>query len=338
MASIIQGQATLHATLERPMTAPPLDCLCAGIVVADHVCDPVDRLPAPGELVLARRMDLTIGGCAANVAVDLARLGRRSAVAGCVGGDMFGRFARETLAAGGVDCDGLRQVAGRDTSGTLIVNTRGEDRRFIHSIGANNDFTGTEVTAGLLKTTRVLYLGGYCLCDGLTTESTVAMFKAAREVGVSTVLDVVLPGAGDFRRRLEPVLRWTDVFLPNSDEARLITGLDDPLAQAEELRRWGAATVVITCGREGAVLVSDANRVRSGGHAVEFVDGTGSGDAFAAGYIHALLNGRDELECLRYGSALGASCVRACGATTGVFDAAELARFLELNELAVAST
>ena len=320
------------------MIAPPLDCLCAGIVVADHVCDPVDRLPAPGELVLTRRMDLTIGGCAANVAMDLARLRRRAAVAGCVGDDMFGRFARETLATAGVNCDHLREVAGRDTSGTLIVNTRGEDRRFIHSIGANNDFTGTEVTAGLLKTARVLYLGGYCLCDGLTTESAATMFRTARELGIFTVLDVVLPGAGDFRPRLEPVLRWTDVFLPNCDEARLITGLDDPLAQADEFRRWGAATVVITCGQDGAVLVSDANRVRSGGHAVEFVDGTGSGDAFAAGYIHALLDGRHEIECLRYGSALGASSVRACGATTGVFNAAELAQFLELNELPLTTT
>ena len=317
------------------MTAAPLDCLCAGIVVADHVCEPVDHVPSPGELVLTRRMDLTIGGCAANVAMDLARLRRRAAVVGCVGDDMFGRFARETLCAGGVDCDHLREAAGRDTSGTLIVNTRGEDRRFIHSIGANNEFTGDEVSRALLKTARVLYLGGYCLCEGLTTDRAAAMFRAAREMGVPTVLDVVLPGAGDFRSRLQPVLRWTDVFLPNCDEARLITGLDDPLAQAEELRHWGAATVVITCGADGSVLVSDTNRLRSGGHAVEFVDGTGSGDAFAAGYIHALLDGRDEIECLRYGSALGASCVRACGATTGVFDAEELTRFLELNALAV---
>ena len=315
------------------MTAPLLDCLCAGIVVADHVCEPVDHVPAPGELVLTRRMDLTTGGCAANVAMNLVRLRRRAAVAGCVGDDIFGRCVRETLAAGGVNCDNLRQVAGRDTSGTLIINSRGEDRRFIHSIGANDEFTGAEVTADLLRTARVLYLGGYCLCDGLATESAAAMFQTARALGVPTVLDVVLPGAGDFRPRLEPVLRWTDVFLPNCDEARLITGLDEPMAQADELCRWGAATVVITCGPDGAVLVSQTNRVQSGGHAVEFVDGTGSGDAFAAGYIHALLDGRDEIECLRYGSALGASCVRACGATTGVFDPAELAGFLDLHEL-----
>ena len=44
-------------------------------MVADHVCDPIDHLPDAGELVLTDRMHLTIGGCASNVAVDLAKLG-----------------------------------------------------------------------------------------------------------------------------------------------------------------------------------------------------------------------------------------------------------------------
>src|SRR5438552_486359 len=51
------------------------DVLCAGIVVADHVCNPIPRVPAAGELVLTDRFLLTIGGCAANVAVDLTRMG-----------------------------------------------------------------------------------------------------------------------------------------------------------------------------------------------------------------------------------------------------------------------
>ena len=53
---------------------PPLyDCLCLGNIVADHVCAPVERLPASGELVMTRRLSLSIGGCASNVAVDLAK-------------------------------------------------------------------------------------------------------------------------------------------------------------------------------------------------------------------------------------------------------------------------
>ena len=79
--------------------------------------------------------------------------------------------------------------------------------------------------------------------------------------------------------------------------------------------------------------MSDSLRLRAGPFPVNFVDGTGSGDAFVAGYIHALLSGMDLPECVRWGSALGASCVRAPGASTGVFTAPELAEFLERNPL-----
>ncbi len=58
------------------------DVLCAGIIVADHVSSPIPHLPAAGELVLADQLLLTIGGCAANVAVDLVKLGVSASVVG----------------------------------------------------------------------------------------------------------------------------------------------------------------------------------------------------------------------------------------------------------------
>ena len=71
--------------------------LCAGIVVADHVSSPISHLPAAGELVLADQLLLTIGGCAANVAVNLVKLGVPATVAGCVGDDVFGRVVADML-------------------------------------------------------------------------------------------------------------------------------------------------------------------------------------------------------------------------------------------------
>jgi sugar/nucleoside kinase (ribokinase family) len=303
--------------------------------VADHVCEPIDHVPAAGELVLTDKMSLSIGGCASNVAVDLAKLGRKATVVGRVGRDVFGRFVRESLGEAGVDCTHLVESATADTSGSFVINVRGQDRRFIHAAGANAEFSGREVTPELIRSCRVLYLGGYCLSDQPTTEHVAAMFQAAREAGVTTLLDVVIPSPADYWPQLRPVLPFTDVFLPNNDEAKLITGLDDPREQAAAFHRAGAKTVVVTCGGDGSVLVDSSGSYRAGSYPVEFVDGTGSGDAFVAGYIHALLAGRDTLDCVRYGSALGASCVRATGATTGVFNAVELDGFLVADKLAI---
>ena len=131
------------------------------------------------------------------------------------------------------------------------------------------------------------------------------------------------------------MLPHTDVFLPNTDEATLILGEADPVRQARAFREMGARRVVITCGEHGAVALSDALSIRLGVFKVPYVDGSGGGDAFDAGYIAGLLDGRDEVGCLKLASAVGASCVRAVGTTAGLFDRAEADTFLARNELPI---
>ena len=311
------------------------DVLSAGIVVADHVCTPIPHLPAAGELVMADRLILTIGGCAANAAVDLVKMGVRTSIVGRVGGDVFGRVVADLLRAHGVDVTALQVSAQADTSQTLIVNVAGQDRRFIHTFGANADFRAADLPPDRVARCRVLYLGGYLLMPNVRQEELVPVFAAARKAGAKTVLDVATPGPGDYLCRLEQLLPHVDVFLPNNQEAELITGEADPVRQAELFRRLGAGTVVITQGGDGAVLVAAQTRLRAGVYSVPFVDGTGGGDAFDAGYIYGLLHNLDAEGCLRVASALGASCVRAVGTTTGVFTLAECEAFLREHTLAI---
>jgi sugar/nucleoside kinase (ribokinase family) len=313
----------------------PTEVLCAGIVVADHVSSPIAHLPAAGELVLAEQLLLTIGGCAANVAVDLVKLGISAGVVGCVGADVFGKVVAEMLRERGVDVSGLQVKVGLDTSQTLIVNVAGQDRRFIHTFGANAAFTAADVPAERAKGCKVLYLGGYLLMERVLPGELAALLATARLAGAQVVLDVVTPGPGDYLPRLEVVLPHVDVFLPNDHEGALILGEKDALRQAERFHRMGAKTAIVTRGGDGSVLVSEGVRLRAEAYRVPVVDGTGGGDAFAAGYIAGLLRGLDAAECLTMASAVGASCVRAIGTTTGVFTKAELEAFLRENALKV---
>jgi sugar/nucleoside kinase (ribokinase family) len=311
------------------------DVLCAGIIVADHICTPIPHLPAEGELVMADRLLLTIGGCAANVAVDLTRMGVSAAVTGRVGGDVFGQVVTAMLRDHGLDVSAVRVSAEADTSQTLIVNVAGQDRRFIHAFGANAEFRASDISLDQVAHCRVMYLGGYLLMPNVVPQDLAEVFAAAQRAGARTVLDVVTPGPADYLPRLEPVLPHVDVFLPNNHEGQLITGEADPLRQAELFRRLGASTVVITLGGDGAVLVGNGLRLRAGVYPVPFVDGSGGGDAFAAGCIYGLLTGLNVEDCLRIASALGASCVRAVGTTTGVFTRAECEDFMQRHPLAI---
>jgi sugar/nucleoside kinase (ribokinase family) len=306
-------------------------------VVADHVCTPISHLPAAGELVMADSMLLTSGGCAANAAIDLVKMGVRAAVVGRVGSDLFGRIVAEMLREAGVEVSGLKTSSTAETSQTLIVNVEGQDRRFIHTFGANAEFSAADIPLERLQTCKVLYLGGYLLMPGLRQEDLVPVFQEAQARGVRTVLDVGIPRpAPDYVQRLDKLLPHVDVFLPNNHEAELISGEKDPLRQGEIFHRLGAKTAVITMGGEGAVLVQKGLRLRSGAFSVPYVDASGGGDACDAGYICGLLEGKGPEECLRIASALGASCVRAIGTTPGVFTRAECERFLATNTLRVA--
>ncbi len=314
---------------------PNPEVLCAGIIVADHVSSPIDHLPAAGELVLAERLLLTIGGCAANVAVDLARQEVAVRVLARVGDDAFGRIVCDLLRETNVDVDAIQSTPGQPTSQTLIVNVVGQDRRFIHTIGANGFFQAADLPLELVRRCKVLYLGGFFVMDRMVQDELIPVFAAARAAGAKVVLDVVTPGPGEYLPRLERLLPHVDVFLPNNHEAELILGEKDPLRQAERFHALGVGTAIITLGDGGVILVSGQERLKASAHAVPFIDGSGGGDAFAAGYITGLLRDLDAAGCLRYASALGASCVRAIGTTTSVFTRAETEAFLAANALRI---
>jgi sugar/nucleoside kinase (ribokinase family) len=319
-------------------SAPPLTpssslVVCAGLVVADHLCPPLDHLPRAGELVTVDELVLNIGGGAANTAVDLARLGVTAKIRARVGDDIFGRFATETLRANNVDTSAIKIDPELATSQTLIVNVRGQDRRFIHYVGANAGFVAADLDAVLEHSPRVLHIGYFLILPRLDAGELAERFARARQTGTLTVLDVATPGPGNYLEPLKVVLPHTDVFVPNADEAELILGETDPVRQAHLFHDMGSRRMVITCGEHGVVSVSDGLRVKLGTYPISFVDGSGGGDAFNAGYIVGLLEGRSELDCLKFASAVGASCVRAVGTTAGVFtrDAAE--DFMRRNEL-----
>ena len=312
-----------------------LDCLSVGILVADHLCTPISHCPRPGELVLADRLELNVGGCASNAAIDLVRNGVEVAVVACVGEDSFGQFIIDTLETAGVDITSVRKLSHVGTSGTLIINVNGEDRRFVHTVGANAHIKASHVPLDRLRDAKVLYVGGYMMMPGMDQHGVIELFEQARAHGVRTVLDVVMPGPGDHWQHFDRVLPLTDVFLPNTDEAELITGLKDPKQQALRFVEAGAGAVAITCGSDGTFLATKSERLFAPAHRVEFVGGTGAGDAFDAGYIVGLLERGDLRRCLAWGSALGASCVRSISATEGVFTRDEAEAFMAQHPLKI---
>ena len=305
------------------------DVICLGILVADFFPNPIERIPNPGELARIDSITLSTGGCAANTSVALAKLGIRTGVVGRVGGDEFGGFIKRDLEKQGIDTSRMVTAAEQETSKTIILSVEGEDRRYLHLFGANKGFRLSDVDIAYLKGAKVLYVGGFLGIPDFTVNDTVDLFSELRREGVKTVLDVIAPEYGDHRFDFTKLLPHVDVFLPNSDEGELLTGAKSVEAQAAIFAEMGARAVVITMGGGGFFARTEKSLIRAGAFSMPYIDGSGAGDAFDAGFIYSMLKGESIEESLIKASAMGASCVRALGCSPGLFTRDELEEFCE---------
>ena len=291
---------------------------CAGILVKDTFCGPLQALPRPGELVSVDTFRTKAGGCAANVAINLRKQNLTVDLVGCLGRDAAGAILVKELQAARVNCDQLVYTNEYSTSETIILLVEGEDRRYLHAFGANQAFTVKHIDRGWLAELDVFYLGGLFAMPGIVTDELLQLLAFSREQKVVTVVDVVLPN--DFKRttEMENLIPYIDWFLPNDSEAAVLTGQTDPLEAICVFRSWGARGLVVTLGERGAVGAFGNEHWRCNAYPWRTVDPSGAGDAFASGLITGIANGWDFSRSLMYASALGASATRAVGTTDGV--------------------
>ena len=309
---------------------------CFGILVADMFVPPLAALPAAGELVATDDFLVAPGGCAANVAVALRRLDVPVAVGGRVGDDLFGELVRRDLGAHGIDTSGILTTPGIGTSKTVIVTVAGEDRRYLHTFGANAAFTADDILAGAFATAEVIYVGGYLVLPSLREDELAARLAEARARGAAVILDVVAPsGTRPSLAEMGRLLPQVDYFIPNHDEARAITGEDEPHRQAELLAGHGARTVMIKLGERGLHVLGGAGEFELDAPPVSVVEPSGAGDAFAAGLAVGILEGLPLEETARLASVLGASACTALGCAAGVFTRAQADAFLREHPLPV---
>lgn len=308
---------------------------CAGIIVSDTFCGPLEALPKEGELVAISALPVSVGGCAANVAISLVRQGIDAAVVGCLGRDAAAQGVVSSLERSGVDCQRLVYSDTLPTSQTIILLVKGQDRRFLHVFGANSALTVADIDRNWVRSLQLLYIGGLYVMPGMQMGDLADLLKFCRAHGVRTAVDVIAPGHLTDFSDLPQILPYTDYFLPNDDEAAAMTGQHDVIEQINMLRSWGAQTVVITQGGKGLTAADEQGLWRADSFPVAAVDPSGSGDAFAAGFITGILRGWDMPAVLRYASALGASSTLAVGTTTSVFNTEEADLFLRQHPLEV---
>ncbi len=298
----------------------PIKIACFGILVADCVTVTVDDLPERGTLGLVDRIELHIGGCAANTAVSLAKLGASVGVFGGTGTDGFGEFVVRTMETSGVDINGVHRFAEIQTGATVVCVHSDAERSFLHVPGANARFVARDMDWDRCADATLFHVAGPQLMPALERENGIATVLAeAKRRGMITTLDTVMNPASLGWSAVVDALPYLDWALPSESEAALLTGESDPLRQARVFQAGGAKNVAIKRGAQGCLVVPEGSEPFAvPALSVAAVDSLGAGDAWVAGFLLGLVEGWEIDRTARFANAVGACAVQAYGATTGI--------------------
>ena len=247
------------------------------------------------------------GGKGINVTRVLRELGRESLAAGLAPGSL-GRFIEHSLLEQGILCDFVHTRGQTRTNLTLLDESEHETTVLSYR-GPVTDPRHVTTLHGRLK--RYISPRDWLVVAGsipppLLPQEYARLIEFGREVGAHTVLDA------DADALEAGIMGRPDIVKSNHHEAARLLGKrleseDDLLWAAEEMRKAGAATAVVTGSSRGAVAVSEDGAWWAAPPKVEVVSSVGAGDALLAGMLIRLEEGKSMEEALRWGTAAGAA-------------------------------
>jgi sulfofructose kinase len=294
--------------------------LCAGIIVLDEVFR-VDEFPQPDGKVQAKGFFVVNGGCAANAAVAIARLGGRAALAGPMGGpagdDENGDRVLKALAREKVDCAACQRIDGLGTAlSAIFMNARG-DRTIV-------TYRDERIAAATPRDPEhVVSTADAVLADNRYPEFVRPICEAARRRNLPVVLDGDRPTVED-----DPLFRVASHVVFSWECLRETTGVAD---LGEGLLRIAGKTdafLAVSNGPDDIVYLDRGTLRRLPVFKIAAVDTLGAGDAFHGGFVLALAEGQSEVEAMRFGAAVaGIKCTR-IGGSAGAPTRAEVEALL----------
>jgi len=311
------------------------DVTVVGEIYIDHVMSGFETWPGPGEEVTTEHYTREIGGGCATTACGLSRLGKSVNLVGIIG-EADAPWLERRLTDFGVTSQGLRKIPG-PTGVTLSVSTR-EDRSFFTHIGVNRQLSQELLTPEtLVSLTRARHVH---FAMPLPRALAAMILPALTEASCTSSLDVGYQPAWLTDEANHATCQAVDYLLPNEKEAALLSGGATPADFFAFARKLHMRSGILKLGARGAMSYVDGDAGgNTGGDAagdaggvplavsppkVVAIDSTGSGDAFDAGFIDALLEGANAEERLRRACICGALSTRVPGALGGLPNREEL--------------
>jgi 2-dehydro-3-deoxygluconokinase len=260
------------------------------------------------------------GGDSSNMIIAAARTGARTAYVTRLGEDEFGRMFLALWQAESVDARGVAIDPQAHTAVYFVTHgPQGHVFSYLRAGSAASRMRPADLPLELVRGARFVHASGISMAISASAcDSVLAAFEAARAAGAGVSLD------SNLRLKLWPLARAramlgaaaavADHFFPSIEEARALSGLEQPDAVVDWAHRLGARTVYLKLGPEGVIVSDGARRERIAGLKVKAVDATGAGDCFCGATLARLAAGDSFVDAARYANAAAALATTGFGA------------------------
>ena len=285
----------------------------------------VSRLPGKGETAPDAEFVQTLGGKGANQAAAAAQAGGLTSFVGCVGSDPLGEQMKSNLDRMGVDTSQVTVAEGTQSGAALVMIGADGQNYITVAPGANYSLTPKRIRLAepLFRDAAVVLLQ----CE-ILPEAIAAAIGMAHDYGAAVILN-----AAPARPLSHDLLQQIAVLVVNEAEASALCGFSVSSPRglqraADALLATGAGSVIITVGRDGAIVAGADSHTHIPAEAVRAVDTTAAGDVFCGALGVGIVDGADLVEAARFASAAASISVTRLGAQSSIPSRSEIEALL----------
>jgi sugar/nucleoside kinase (ribokinase family) len=261
----------------------------------------------------------TGGGSAGNTVVALSQLGGKAYYACRVADDALGRFYRDDLAANGVQSNLVDGLAASGQTGTcMVMVTPDAERSMSTFLGVTSELEDSALREDAIRNAKVYYMEGYLAAQTGGLAAALKGRAIARAAGVKLATTLSDMSMINFcRPGLEAMVGGEDTgkldyLFCNEEEAQVWCDAKDIETVCERLAPR-AATVCLTRGAKGCIVIEGSQRTQVDAAKVKAIDTNGAGDMFAGAFLFAVTQGYSHAQAARLANDCAARVVAQYG-------------------------
>lgn len=270
------------------------------------------------------------GGSPANITMNIKRLGGNPIISASVGNDRLGEFLINNLKKNNINTEFINKV---NNSTSMVLVTKSKETPlpiFYRSADYNLEYN--EDIGSILKNSKIVHFSCWPISQKKSRKVIEKVIEEARKNNVLIGFDpnyheMIWEEGHDGIEYIKNLIGKLDIIKPSEVDAERIFGPDTPKNHVDKFIQCGAKLVIMTLGKDGAIVSNGTETIKFKTLATEVVDTTGAGDAFWGGFYTALTSNYPLKEALNIGFATSAFKLKNVGAI------AELPSIEELKTL-----